>query len=60
MNYEQIEKANQETVLRMTTSQPVLIGMGKAKDVIPNMTENKILHAGPPITWDRASGPLRG
>jgi len=60
LNYEQIEKANQETVLRMTTSQPVLIGMGKAKDVIPNMTENKILHAGPPITWDRASGPLRG
>ena len=24
------------------------------------MTKNTILHAGPPITWDKMSGPLKG
>jgi hypothetical protein len=28
--------------------------------VIPGMKENLILHAGPPIEWERMSGPLRG
>ncbi len=55
-----IEKANQETVERMMEARPVLIGLGKALDVIPGMEENLLLHAGPPITWERASGPMRG
>lgn len=55
-----IEKANQETVERMMEARPVLIGIGKAIDVIPGMEENLLLHAGPPITWERASGPMRG
>lgn len=38
----------------------MLTGLGKAIDVIPNMRANLILHAGPPITWDAMSGPLRG
>jgi len=55
-----IGKANQEAVDRMMEAQPVLIGLGKAIDVIPGMEENILLHAGPPITWERASGPMRG
>ena len=55
-----IEKANQEAVERMMEAQPVLVGLGKAIDVIPGMEENTLLHAGPPITWERASGPMRG
>ena len=55
-----IEKANAEAVERMMEARPVLVGMGKARDVIPGMRDNLLLHAGPPITWDRASGPLRG
>lgn len=55
-----IEKANQEAVARMMDAHPILVGLGKAKDVIPGMTDSLLLHAGPPITWDRASGPLRG
>lgn len=31
-----------------------------ARDVIPGMRDNLLLHAGPPITWERASGPMRG
>ena len=55
-----IEGANTEAVEKMMAARPVLVGLGKAKDVIPGMRDNLILHAGPPITWDRASGPLRG
>jgi hypothetical protein len=55
-----IEKANQEAVEKMMNSRPVLVGLGKAKDVVPGMRDNLLLHAGPPITWARASGPLRG
>jgi hypothetical protein len=55
-----IEKANSEATTRMMEARPVLVGMGKAIDVIPGMHENLLLHAGPPITWERASGPMRG
>ncbi len=55
-----IEKANAQAVERMMEARPVLIGLGKARDVIPGMRDNLLLHAGPPITWARASGPMRG
>jgi len=55
-----IEKANAEACERMMEARPVLVGLGKARDVIPGMKENLLLHAGPPITWERASGPMRG
>jgi len=55
-----IEKANQEAVERMMEARPVLVGLGKAIDVIPGMEENLLLHAGPPITWEHASGPMQG
>jgi hypothetical protein len=55
-----IEKANAEATGRMMEARPVLVGLGKAREVIPGMRDNLLLHAGPPITWDRASGPMRG
>lgn len=57
---EKIKIANDEVIKRMMASRPILIGMGKAKDVIPGMRKNLLLHAGPPIIWKNASGPLRG
>ncbi|MBM3470749.1 MAG: DUF1116 domain-containing protein [Armatimonadetes bacterium] len=36
------------------------MGVGRALDLIPGMAPDLILHAGPPITWERMSGPLRG
>jgi hypothetical protein len=38
----------------------IVVGLDKALDVVPGMHENLLLHAGPPITWERASGPMRG
>ena len=55
-----IEKANAQAVERMMEARPVLVGLGKAIDVVPGMRENLLMHAGPPITWERASGPMRG
>lgn len=59
-NRPEIDVANLEALNRINGAQPILIGVGLALDVIPGMTENTLLHAGPPITWERMSGPLRG
>ncbi len=55
-----IDEANLEAVSRMTAARPVLQGVAVARDVIPALAERRLLHAGPPIAWERASGPLRG
>mgnify|MGYP000262394584 CR=1 FL=1 len=55
-----IEAANEVAIRRILDSQPVLVGIGRALDVIPGMRPNLILHAGPPIPWERMCGPLRG
>ena len=55
-----IEQANKTAVERMTSARPILTGVAMARDVIPGMRDNLLLHAGPPITWEAASGPLRG
>lgn len=55
-----IEEANSIAVNRMMEARPILKGVALARDVIPGMKDNLFLHAGPPIEWDRMSGPLRG
>ncbi len=55
-----IEKANRMAVSRMMSARPILRTVAPARDVIPGMRDNLLLHAGPPITWERASGPMRG
>ena len=55
-----IDQANRTAVERMMASRPVLKGLATAREVIPGMADDLLLHAGPPIEWERASGPLRG
>jgi hypothetical protein len=55
-----IQQANETAVTRMMEARPILKSVATARDVIPGMRDNLILHAGPPITWERASGPMRG
>lgn len=57
---EEIEKANKLAVERMMESEPYWVGMGVAGKVIPGLRGMKLLHAGPPVSWERASGPLKG
>ncbi|HEY5729182.1 MAG TPA: DUF1116 domain-containing protein [Anaerolineales bacterium] len=55
-----IEKANETAVERMMSTRPILKSVATARDVIPGMKDNLFLHAGPPIEWERMSGPLKG
>jgi hypothetical protein len=55
-----IEAANRGATGRIVQSRPMLVGMGIARDVIPGYHDRLILHAGPPITWERMCGPQRG
>jgi hypothetical protein len=57
---EKIENANKEALKRILAAQPIIVGIGKAGIDIPGMTKHTILHAGPPISWDRMSEPLKG
>lgn len=59
-NKEKIDKANQQVVDIINESEPVLIDIKPAIDVIENMNKNLILHAGPPIKYEDMSGPMKG
>lgn len=52
--------ANAEAVKRVQAGKPTLMDIGIAKDVVPGMHKKLIMHAGPPVTWDKMAGPLRG
>lgn len=58
--YERIKKANDEVAKRIINSHPVLVGYKKAIDVIPGMTKDTILHAGPPVKWENMCGAMKG
>jgi hypothetical protein len=55
-----IDQANKTAAEQMMAARPILKGVAPALEVIPGMREKLFLHAGPPIEWDRMSGPLRG
>jgi hypothetical protein len=55
-----IDASNAEAVGRIMAGRPMLVGMGIAREVIPGYHDRLILHAGPPITWERMCGPQRG
>jgi Protein of unknown function (DUF1116) len=55
-----IDQANRTALERMTAAHPILRTVRRAGDVVPGLGERMLLHAGPPIEWERMSGPLRG
>jgi hypothetical protein len=55
-----IELANREAVRRIFAGEPVLVDVVPAKAAIPALGERMILHAGPPVAWERMCGPMRG
>ena len=57
---DRIARANDEAVARMQEARPLVVGIGTAGDLLPDMSARTFLHAGPPITWADMSGPMRG
>ena len=55
-----IEKANAYVVERFMEARPVATTMAKALDVVPGIHENMLLHAGPPVTYERKIGRAHG
>lgn len=55
-----IDEANQEALKRVLNSQAKLVSVMPAKLVIPGMDDKTFLHAGPPITFDKMAGPMKG
>lgn len=55
-----IEEANEDVLHRIKAARPVLIGLSPARDVIPGMRENLLLHGGPPVDWSEMAGPMKG
>jgi hypothetical protein len=55
-----VERANLRAIETVNAAHPAVTGIGKALDTVPGMAEDLILHAGPPVTWDRMCGPMKG
>ncbi|MGI9416378.1 MAG: DUF1116 domain-containing protein [Geminicoccaceae bacterium] len=55
-----IDEANAEALKRMLSADPVLIDVIPAAEAMPALGDRTILHAGPPVEWDRMCGPMRG
>jgi Protein of unknown function (DUF1116) len=53
------EAANAEAVRRVLAVSPLLTDVRPAADAL-GLEPGTFLHAGPPISWEQASGPLRG
>lgn len=56
-----VEQANKIAMERYLSAQPVLVDVMQAHEAIPEMAKSKrILHSGPPISWENMCGPVKG
>src|SRR5262245_42842391 len=53
---QRIEAANRETLRRIVESNPQIVDVAPAHEAI-GLPEHTVLHAGPPIDWERMCGP---
>ena len=57
---QRVEAANAEVFRRLVAADPVLVDIAPAGEVVPGLEDMMILHAGPPVDWERMSGAQRG
>ncbi len=53
------QAANEQALASMLSAGAALVDVRPAAEAL-GLQRGQFLHAGPPISWDRASGPLRG
>ena len=54
-----VAAANATAVERLLAAQPMLVDVQPARDAL-GLGDRQLLHAGPPIAWDRMCGPVQG
>jgi hypothetical protein len=56
-----VEAANRAVVEKILAAEPVLADVRRAGELVPELDGKRLmLHAGPPIDWERMCGPLKG
>ncbi len=56
----QVAGANRTALDQLLGASPFLIDVQPAGTAIPGLAGRMLLHSGPPISWDRMCGPMRG
>lgn len=61
MTFNTMNEANAAVVQRLKEARPCWTDVRPAEEVIPEITQGRtLLHAGPPISWERMTGPMQG
>lgn len=55
-----VAAANRLAFERLTGADPVLVDVLPAREALRDIGPATILHAGPPVAWERMCGPMRG
>ena len=55
-----IDTANEQALERVFASRPFLIDVCPAHELLPQISDYTVMHAGPPLSWESMCGPLRG
>lgn len=53
-------KANEVALTKLMESDPILVGVKPASEVIEGLTKKTLLHAGPPISFEKMCAPMKG
>ncbi len=54
-----VDAANARALERLIEARPMIVGAGPAGELIPGLEGRLVLHAGPPIEWERMCAPQR-
>lgn len=57
---DRIEQANKKALNHLKNAQAVWVDIKPAHEVLTGMDRYTLLHSGPPITWEKMSGPMKG
>ena len=55
-----VAAANRRAVERILGARPMLLDVRPASEAIAGLGGRMLLHAGPPVEWERMCGPMRG
>jgi hypothetical protein len=59
LNDPRLAVANARALGRIVSAEAELVRIGPASELL-DLRQGEFLHSGPPLTWERASGPMRG